>query len=83
VGSPYARSDLTRTGRPSCRDGYAILGGGVPLRQAEDLWDGVSTAAEMPPSFSSSKTSNVATVPKISCWMIGASKSSTSIRLDH
>ena len=72
MGSPYARSDSTRTRTPILpRDGYAIPGGGVPATSGGAFMAGINGMPKRVP-FSSSKTSNVATGPKISCWMIGA-----------
>jgi hypothetical protein len=61
VVSPYARCDPTRTGRPSCRDGYAILEGGVGATSAGDPRGRESTAAEMwPPGSEMPTTARVA-----------------------
>ena len=82
VVSPYARCDPARTGRPSCRDGHTILEGGVRATSGGDLrGPGVNGSRNVSPrSLSSLKTSDVGTAPKISCWMIGALRSSTSCR---
>ena len=44
---PTPGSDPTRTERPSCRDGYAILEGGARATSGGTFAARVSTAAEM------------------------------------
>ena len=58
VVSPYAWEDPPGTGCPSCRDGYAILEGGVPAASGVTFAAGGVTAAEivtpggeMPPNW--------------------------------
>jgi hypothetical protein len=76
VVSPYARSDPTRTESQSFRGGYAILEGGVPATSDGTVGAGCQAQPKGDPLIVVGDREG----PKISCWMLGALRSSTWTR---